>query len=162
MRPTRLDGWSNMAARLAGWRRVTRQVWFCTGRTACLFLTVPVSLTGAARLRADGVSSCCYIVNVHNYTSWAASRKEGMAWYSSRPMPSLWLSPTPFSQESHSGIKYAVQWVENDLCTYSICRAFVLHITGNNGHFLLFRMGFWFHCDFVSKHRKQWNRNIKC
>ncbi len=32
---------------------------------------------------------CCYIVNVHNHPSWAKSRKEGMAWYSSRPMPSL-------------------------------------------------------------------------
>jgi hypothetical protein len=36
----RLEGWPNTAARLAGWRRVTRLVWFCTwwtGRTACLF-----------------------------------------------------------------------------------------------------------------------------
>ncbi len=49
---------------LAG-RRVARQVWFCTwwtGRTVCLFRTVPVALTGAAQLRADGISSCCYIV----------------------------------------------------------------------------------------------------
>jgi len=33
------------------------------------FRTVPVALTGAARLRADGISSCCYIVNVHNQPS---------------------------------------------------------------------------------------------
>ncbi len=41
----------------------------------------------------DGISSCCYIVNVHNHPSWATSRKEGMAWYSCRPMPSLRLKP---------------------------------------------------------------------
>ena len=35
--------------------------------TACLFRTVLVALTGAAQLRADGISSCCYIVNVHNH-----------------------------------------------------------------------------------------------
>ncbi len=38
------EGWTNTASRLAGWRRVTRQVWFCTwwtGWTACLFRTVP-------------------------------------------------------------------------------------------------------------------------
>jgi hypothetical protein len=36
--------------------------------------------------------------NVHKTPSWATSRMEGMAWYSSRPMPSLWvwlLSPSP-------------------------------------------------------------------
>jgi hypothetical protein len=38
-------------------------------RTACLFLTVQVALTGAAQLRADGISSCCCIVNVHNHPS---------------------------------------------------------------------------------------------
>jgi hypothetical protein len=87
----RLDGWPNTAARLAGWRRVTRQVWFCvwwTGHIACLFRTVPVALTGAARMRADGISSWCYNINVHNHPSWATSRKEGMAWYSSgHPCP---------------------------------------------------------------------------
>ncbi len=51
-------------------------VW--TGRTACLYRTVQVALTGAAQLRADGISSCCYIANLHNYPSY----KEGMAWYS--------------------------------------------------------------------------------
>ncbi len=34
------------------------------------------------QLRADGISSCYYIINVHNQASWATSRKEGMAWYS--------------------------------------------------------------------------------
>jgi hypothetical protein len=28
--------------------------------------TVPVALTAAAQLQADGISGCCYIVNVHN------------------------------------------------------------------------------------------------
>jgi hypothetical protein len=32
-------------------------------------LRFPVALTGAAQLRADGISSCCYIVNVHNHPS---------------------------------------------------------------------------------------------
>ncbi len=30
------------------------------------------------------------LVNVHNPSTWAMSRKEGMAWNSRRPMPSLW------------------------------------------------------------------------
>jgi hypothetical protein len=40
-----------------------------TGRTACLFRTVPVALTGAAQLRADGIYICCYIINVLNLPS---------------------------------------------------------------------------------------------
>ncbi len=76
-----LEGWSSTAARLAGWRRVTRQVWFCTwwtGCTTCLFRTLPVALTGAAQLRADGIYSCCYIINVHKHPSWATWRSK--AW----------------------------------------------------------------------------------
>jgi hypothetical protein len=93
----RLEDWPKMVAQLAGWRRVTQQLWFCTrtwwtGRTACLFRNVPVARTVAAQLRADGISSCLYIVIVHNHPSWATSRKEGMTWYSSRPMPSRWLN----------------------------------------------------------------------
>ncbi len=84
----RLEGWPNPAARL------TRQVWCCTrdgmGHTACLFRTVPVALTGATQLRADGISSCCYIVNVHNHPSWATSCKNVMARCSSIPMSALW------------------------------------------------------------------------
>ncbi len=57
-------------------------------RTGCP--DVSLALTGAAQLRADGISSCCYGGNVHNHPSWAMSRKEGIVWYSSRPMPSLW------------------------------------------------------------------------
>jgi hypothetical protein len=38
-----------------------------------------VSLTGAAQLRADGISSCWFIVNVHNNPSCAIACKEGMA-----------------------------------------------------------------------------------
>jgi hypothetical protein len=56
-------------------------------RTACLSRTVPIAMTGAAQLRADGIYSCCYAVNVHNHPWWGTSRKEGMAWYSSKPMP---------------------------------------------------------------------------
>jgi hypothetical protein len=65
-------------------------MWFCTWwtRTTCFFRTIPVALTGAAQLRADGISSC-YIVNVHNQSSWPPSCK---AWCSSRPLPSLWAS----------------------------------------------------------------------
>ncbi len=97
MRPKDIEGWPNTAAHLAGWRRVVWQVWFCTwwtGRTACLYRTIPVALTGAAQLRVDGISSCCYyIVNVHNHPSWAASRKECMGCYSIIPMPSLCIPP---------------------------------------------------------------------
>ncbi len=58
----RLEGCPNTAACQDGWRRVTRRVWFWpwwTGRTARLFCTIPVALTGAAQLRADGICSCC-------------------------------------------------------------------------------------------------------
>ncbi len=105
----RLDGWSNTAARPANWRRVTRQVWFCTwwtGRIDCLFCTAPVALTWAAQLRVDGISSYCYIVNIHNHLSWATSRKEGMIWYSSRPMPSICPSPC------FGGILCVRQWAK--------------------------------------------------
>jgi hypothetical protein len=33
------------------------------------FRTVPVALTGAAQLRAEGISCFCYIINVHNHPS---------------------------------------------------------------------------------------------
>ncbi len=89
-------GLAKHGGHLAGWRRVTRQVWFWTwwtGHTACIYHTIP-ALTGAAQLRADGISSgCYYIVNVHNHPSWAASRKESMACYSIIPMPSLCIPP---------------------------------------------------------------------
>jgi hypothetical protein len=39
------------------------------GQTACLFHTIPVALTGAAQLQADRISSCSYIVNIHNHPS---------------------------------------------------------------------------------------------
>jgi hypothetical protein len=58
-----------------GWREEgDPQVWFCTwwtGHISCLFRTVPVALTGAAQVRADGISSCRYKVNLHNYPSRA-------------------------------------------------------------------------------------------
>jgi hypothetical protein len=40
----------------------------------------------------------CYIVNVHNHPWWATLRKEGMAWYSSRPMASLWMQLPPLGK----------------------------------------------------------------
>jgi hypothetical protein len=92
MRP-KARGLDQHGGRQAGWRRMTRQVWFCTwwtGRTAFFFRTVPVALTGAAQQRADGISSCFYIIKVHKHPSWATSRMEGTAWYSSSPWPSLW------------------------------------------------------------------------
>jgi len=52
-RGRRLEGWSKTAASLGGWRKVARQVLFCTwwtSRTACLFRTVLVVLT-----RPDGI-----------------------------------------------------------------------------------------------------------
>ncbi len=33
------------------------------------YRTAPVALRGAAQLRADGISGCCYVVNVHNRPS---------------------------------------------------------------------------------------------
>ncbi len=86
----RLEGWSNTAA---CWRRVTWQVWFCTWRTrstSCLFCTVPVVLTGAIQLQADGIPSCCH--SKCTQPTWSTSRKEGTGWYSSRPMHSLCLT----------------------------------------------------------------------
>ncbi len=57
-------------------------------RNARLFRTVSVALTGAV-----GIFSCCYIANLDNNPSRATSRKEGMGWCSSKPMPSLWRCP---------------------------------------------------------------------
>ncbi len=39
--------------------------------------TVPSALSGAAQLQSDGISSCCYIVNVHNRPLWPKSRMAG-------------------------------------------------------------------------------------
>ncbi len=35
--------------------------------------TVPPALAAAAQLRADGISSCCYIVNVHKWQAGVGS-----------------------------------------------------------------------------------------
>ncbi len=83
----KLEGWPNMAARLAGWRRVTGQVWFRpwrTGRPVCLISIVPVALTEAAQLRAAGISSCCSTVKMYTTIlhDLRHTRKEDMAWYS--------------------------------------------------------------------------------
>jgi hypothetical protein len=69
----------------------------CDGRAVSPAFSVPYRLPWqelhAQQLPADGISSCCYIVNVHNHPSWATSGKEGMTWYSCRPLPSIWLQP---------------------------------------------------------------------
>jgi hypothetical protein len=114
-----LEGWPNTATRLAGWRRVTWQMRFCMwcmGPTACLFRTVPVALTGAAQLRAGGIFSCCYIVNVHNRPSLATSRME--AWPGTLVNPRL-LSVLCWSQiHEHTillrflGIILRVPWLK--------------------------------------------------
>ncbi len=78
----RLEGWPNTAARLAGWRRVTQQgVILYMKDGPCRLPGRPHHLprTGAVLL-----------LNVHKTPSWATSRKEGMAWYSSKTMPSFW------------------------------------------------------------------------
>jgi hypothetical protein len=89
-----LESWPTTVARLAGWLRVTQQVWFCTwwmGLTVCLFRTVPVALTWAFKLRADGISISCYIINVQNHSSWANHAKKAWPDYR-RPVPSPWAS----------------------------------------------------------------------
>ncbi len=53
--------------------------------------SIPVPDWGTLIPVPDGISTCCCIANVHNHPSWATPCKEGMAWYSSRPMHSLWL-----------------------------------------------------------------------
>ncbi len=73
--PTRRPAWR------AGGEGPSR-VWFCTWWTvhsACPDRPHHLPLS-----RAD------LLLNVHETPSWATTRKEGMAWYSSRPMPSLW------------------------------------------------------------------------
>ncbi len=44
------------------------------GQYSPLFRTVPATLTGAAKMRADGISSSCYIINVHNRMSWSTRK----------------------------------------------------------------------------------------
>ncbi len=94
----RLEGWPNTAACLAGWRRVTRQVWFCTwwmDRTACLFHTVPYSPDRSYPAASWWNFQLLFYSKCAQHPSWiwSTSRKEAMAWYSSRPMPYLWDLP---------------------------------------------------------------------
>ncbi len=103
----------------AGWRRVTLQarVWFCMwwtvhaacpdqwGRPKARGLTQHGGPAGWLE-ESDPAGCDLYVthylprsgadllINVHKSPSWATSRKEGMAWNSSRPMPSLWLALT--------------------------------------------------------------------
>jgi hypothetical protein len=75
--------WLNTAARLAGWSRVTQQGVILNGMDGPCRLpwrTTPLAL----------VLGWSFILNVHKTPSWATSRKEGMNWYFSRLLPSLW------------------------------------------------------------------------
>jgi hypothetical protein len=77
-----LEGWPNTAARLAGWRRVTREVCFLyvmDGPCHLPWRTEPLAPRSGADLLLD-------VLKTPSRATW---RKEGMAWYSSRPMPSL-------------------------------------------------------------------------
>jgi hypothetical protein len=46
---------------------------------------------GAAQMQADGISSCCYVINnkCTQPSVMSCVRQEGIGWYSSRSMPSL-------------------------------------------------------------------------
>ncbi len=96
------------------------------------FCSVPVALTGAAQLQADGISSCCYIVNVHNHPTLATSRKEAMAWSSGRAMPSLWLQPQQSERVRSGCIKISEKkgWYNN---AYTLQR----HYTENSKQIFL-------------------------
>ncbi len=81
--------WPNTAAHLAG----CRCDFVRDGRAVPPTYSVPyrlLCLTGAASWWNFQLLLACYIVNVHNQSSWATSRKGGIAWHSSRFMPSLW------------------------------------------------------------------------
>jgi hypothetical protein len=72
----RLEGWPNTAARLAGWRRVTRQ------GVIFMWWTVYAACTdGPHPFLRSGVD---LLLNVHKIPSWATSRKKDMARYLSR------------------------------------------------------------------------------
>ncbi len=53
----------------------------------CTVMDGPCRLPGRTvpQLRADGIFSCCYKVNVHHHLSCATSHKEGMIWNSIDP-----------------------------------------------------------------------------
>jgi hypothetical protein len=70
--------WPNTAACLAGWRKVTQQGWFCTW-----WIVNAACPEGPHHLSWSGAD---LFLNVHKTASWATSRNEGVAWYSSRPV----------------------------------------------------------------------------
>jgi hypothetical protein len=87
--PTRRLTW------LAGGEWPSR-VWFCTWWT--VHAACPDGPHHLPRPGAD------LLLNVHKTPSWAVSRKEGKAWYSGRPMPSLWLLLWLYSHSNHTKI----------------------------------------------------------
>jgi hypothetical protein len=58
-----------------------------------------------------------YKVNVHNHPSWASSRKEGIAWYSGRHMPSLWwpMGPKARKMTQHGGRLAGGEWPSSEI-----------------------------------------------
>ncbi len=53
--------------------------------------SMPPALTD--HTTCPGLHGADILLNVHKTPSWATSRKEGMAWFSGRPMTSLWSPP---------------------------------------------------------------------
>ncbi len=74
------------------------------------FVSLASNRTGCSNMSCppaswwNGISSWCFIVNVHNHPSWATTCKEGMAWYSIRPMPSLWLNQSRSMRPKPKGL----------------------------------------------------------
>ncbi len=92
----RLVGSPNTAARLAGWRRATQH-------------GEDIVRHGRSMPPTMADQTICPYLGLIKTSSRATSRKEGMAWYSSRPMPSLW--PLPSSMVSAD-----VSWRGRDEC----------------------------------------------
>jgi hypothetical protein len=82
MRPKARAGPTRRPARPPG-RECPGRVLFCPWRT--VLVACPDRPRNLTRFGAY------LFLNVHKTPSWATSRNKGMAWYSGRPMPSLWL-----------------------------------------------------------------------
>jgi hypothetical protein len=63
---------------------------FCTWRTPAFSVRYRLSRQELPTCELIEFPTSVVLVDVHNHPQWATSRKEGMARYSSRPMPSLW------------------------------------------------------------------------
>ncbi len=90
---------SSMRPKARGLAQRRRPAWLAGGSVPAGFDFVrdrrsmlPALTNGQKYLSRSGAD--LLLLNVHETPSWAMSRKEGMAWYSSKPMPSLWASYT--------------------------------------------------------------------